>query len=64
MLQQPESAADVALPRETGPRRWVVRRQVDLGKLLVLGGVVGALVAWWLRSIWREDLDSFTRGGQ
>jgi hypothetical protein len=34
---------------------------VDLGKLLVLGGLVAAVATWWLRSIWREDLDSFTR---
>lgn len=38
--------------------------QVDLRKLLLLGGVVGLAVAWWLRSIWKEDLASFSRSGE
>jgi len=38
--------------------------QVDLRKLLLVGGVVGIVVAWWLRSIWREDLESFSHSGQ
>jgi hypothetical protein len=38
--------------------------QVDLRKLVVVGGVVGLVLAWWLRSIWREDLESFSRSGE
>ena len=41
-----------------------MHRQVDLGKLLLVGGVVAAVVAWWLRGIWREDLASFSRSGE
>lgn len=38
--------------------------QVDLRKLLLVGGLVGLAVGWWLRSIWREDLSSFSRSGE
>lgn len=38
--------------------------EVDLKKVVLVGGFLGLLVAWWLRSIWREDLDAFTSSGQ
>ena len=38
--------------------------EVDLRKVLLVGGLVGMAVAWWLRTIWRQDLSAFNRSGE